>query len=446
VACRKTMLIRTLSFIVTVAVIEPRAARAQDMPMFRGNLAHSGVYSGPAVTTLTGVKWKFKADGRIYSSPAVSEGTVYVGANDGAMYAVDADSGKLRWKFQTEARIPGSPAVANGVVYFASYDGKFYAVDAATGRARWIFKTNGERRFAGTNLHGFVPAGDRMPDPYDIYLSSPAVWRNVVYFGSGDGNVYALDAETGRQKWRFKTGDVVHASPAIANGVVYIGSWDSFFYAIDAATGKERWRFKTGVDSVIHNQQGIQSSAAVADGAVYFGCRDGHLYAVDALTGKKRWEFSTGGGWVNASPAVRGNRVYMATADGRWLRELDAATGTSLYAQQFAAYFFASPALVENIAYVANWDGRLFAVDVEARKTLWSFQTDASKQNLASFTGPGGAVLYRGDKVDRTGFVDEAPMLVNFSLSQLGGFVSSPVVVGGVIYIGSADGYLYALR
>ena len=94
--------------------------------------------------------------------------------------------------------------------------------------------------------------------------------------------------------------------PAIADGVLFIGSWDSYFYAIDASTGKEKWRFKTGEDPDIHNQDGIQSSAAVADGMVYFGCRDSHLYALDAKTGEKKWAFGANGSWVVSSPAVQG--------------------------------------------------------------------------------------------------------------------------------------------
>ena len=162
------------------------------------------------------------------------------------------------------ARIPSSPAVANGLVYFGSYDGNFYAVETATGKLKWKFH-NAERRFAAKHLHGSLPLDETMPDPFDVYLSSPAVWNEAVYFGSGDGNVYALDAATGGVKWKFQTGDVVHASPAIADGQLYIGSWDSYFYALDAASGKELWRFKTGEDPDIHNQVGIQSSATVRE-------------------------------------------------------------------------------------------------------------------------------------------------------------------------------------
>lgn len=110
---------------------------------------------------------------------------------------------------------------------------------------------------------------ETMPDPFDCFLSSPAVWNGAVYFGSGDGNICSVNATTGALNWKFKMGDVVHASPAIADGILFIGRWDSYFYALDAATGQQRWRFKTGEDEDIHNQVGIQSSAAVADGMVY---------------------------------------------------------------------------------------------------------------------------------------------------------------------------------
>ena len=77
-----------------------------------------------------------------------------------------------------------------------------------------------------------------MPDAWDVYPSSPTVVNGRVYFGSGDGNVYAVDASTGVLQWKFATGDVVHASPAVAGNTVYVGSYDSRFYAIDAESGQ----------------------------------------------------------------------------------------------------------------------------------------------------------------------------------------------------------------
>ena len=417
---------------------------AQDAAMFRGDLLHTGVYPGPALRSSPSVKWVVHTDGYVISSPAVTGDAVYFGSTDGHLYRVDRETGAQRWDFKTEARIASSPAVAGGLVYFESYDGFFYALETSTGELRWKFSTAGERRFTGKHLHGFIPAGEAMPDPFDLYLSSPAVWNRAVYFGSGDGNVYALDAATGALKWKVRTGDVVHASPAIADGTLYIGSWDSFFYALDAATGRVRWRFKTGVDREVSNQQGMQASAAVLDGVVYFGCRDAHLYAVDARTGKQRWAFDAKGAWVNTTPAVRDGKVFFGTADGRTFYEVEAATGKVLFSMQFSWYFFSSPAIVEDMAYLANWDGRLTAVDLTTRKPDWVFQTEASRQNLARFGKPDGSMSFRAAMIQQDGFYDDLPIALS-KIFTMGSFLSSPVVMDGVLYVGSMDGNLYAL-
>ena len=328
-----------VAILATGLAASARQLGAQGEAMFRGDLSHTGAYAGAGVTRAPRVKWVFHTKGRVIATPTVANGTVYFGSTDGNVYAVDGESGRQRWAFATEARVASSPAVADGLVYVESYDGALYALDARSGKQAWKFATAGERRFAGKYLHGHLPRGETMPDPFDLYLSSPAVWRGAVYFGSGDGNVYALDAKSGRPKWTFRTGNVVHASPAIANGTLFIGSWDSWFYALDATTGKEKWRFKTGEDTVISNQVGIQSSAAVMDGVVFFGCRDGHLYAVDAASGKQRWAFDMNGSWVNTSPAVRSGKVYVGTADSRTLYELDARTGKANFSLEFSWYF-----------------------------------------------------------------------------------------------------------
>ena len=169
--------------------------------MFRNDLAHSGIYASVGAPSLKSVKWTFHTHGEVISSPAIASGVVYVGSNDGTLYAIDQQSGTQKWKFPTAARITSSPAVADGLVYFSSYDGNFYAVDTATGKQRWKFRNAGEHRYAATHLHGSVPEGETMPDPFDFYLSSPAIWNSAVYLGSGDGNIYALDTATGALKW-----------------------------------------------------------------------------------------------------------------------------------------------------------------------------------------------------------------------------------------------------
>lgn len=412
--------------------------------MFRGNLSHTGVYEGVGVPKFNAVKWKFQTSGRVISSPAVSGGVAYVGSTDGNLYAVDADSGALRWKFPTKSWLTSSPAISSGVVFFESYDSNFYALEASSGQPKWKFQTAGEKRFAGTHLHGLQPQSESMPDPWDFYLSSPAVWNGAVYFGSGDGNIYALDAGTGALRWKFQTGDVVHSSPAIADGSLFIGSWDGYLYALDAVTGKEKWRFKTGQDADIHNHVGIQSSPVVVDGTVFFGCRDGHVYAVDAATGQQRWSFSTDGSWVNNSPVVHKGKIYFGTSIPSIVHALDAKTGTSLFRLSTGTPIFSSMALAGSTLYVAKFSGKLTAIDLKTQAPAWTFETDAAKQNAPSITNPDGSIKFEAVFPSPNLFYDDMVIGVGKLLS-MGTFLSSPVVVGDVIYIGSTDGFLYAL-
>jgi outer membrane protein assembly factor BamB len=415
----------------------------QDSATFRGNSQHTGVYDTAGVAMFSKVRWKFHTGGQVISSPAVIARTVFVGSTDGNLYAIDRESGAQKWKFDAKSRVVSSAAVSGGIVYFTAYDGNLYAVDSDSGQLKWKFHTEGERRFAAKHLHGGQPVAEVMSDPWDCYLSSPVIWNGGVYFGSGDGNVYALNAATGALKWKFKTGDVVHASPAIADGVLFIGSWDSYFYALDAATGKEKWRFKTGDDPDIHNQVGIQSSAAVADGMVYFGCRDSNLYALDAATGTKKWAFPTKGSWVIASPAVKDGKVYFATSDSGLFYDLNAKSGSVNFQLKFQGWpTFSSPAIAGTMLYVGSTSGKLIAVDLAKQSIAWTFETEASKTNSPAFTKPDGTADYYS--AFTSDFYDD--MMAGYGkLLTVGPILSSPVVLDHVIYVGSVDGNLYAL-
>jgi len=419
--------------------------RAQDAPMFRGNLQHSGVYNAVGVPKLNGLKWKFHTNGRVISSPAVVNGTLFVGSTDGNLYALDTASGAEKWKFTTKSWIVSSPAVASGLVYFECYDDNFYAIDAATGQLKWKFQTGGEKRYAGKHLHQLQPAAETMPDPWDFYLSSPSVWNGAVYFGSSDGNIYALDANSGTLKWKFPTGDVVHSSPAIADGTLYIGSWDTYLYALDATTGREKWRFKTGDDPDIHNHVGIQGSPAVAGGVVYFGSRDSFAYGVDAGTGKQLWKFSTDGSWVNNSPVVQEGKVYFGTSIPGFLHAVDGKTGASIFKLPTGTPVFASMAIAQGILYVGNFGGTLTAVDLKSQKPVWTFETDGAKQNASSLLNADGSIKFETVFTNPNPFYDDMVLAVH-KLFTLGTILSSPVVVGDTVYFGSTDGNVYALR
>ena len=224
---------------------------------------------------------------------------------------------------------------------------------------------------------------------------------------------------------------------------MYIGSWDRHLYALDASTGTERWRFQTGNDTTIYNHVGIASSAAVVGGVVYFGSRDGHFYAVDAAGGAMKWNYDNNGGWVIASPSVSDGIVYFPTSDGTRFRALDAGTGALKYSVENKAVSFSSPAVVNDVVYFGSSDGMLNAVDRATGAMKARFQSDGMKENGSRYVDDNGrmktSALYTEPTLDG--------MFIGMNrMFTLGSFLSSPVVADGVLYVGSTDGTLYAIR
>ncbi len=435
--------IAALAAALAAVCAQPCGATPADVSNFRGDAAHSGEYASQAPRQFRRIKWRFPTGDRVVSSAVWNDNVLYFGSDDGNVYAVDAQTGHQVWKRTTGGPVPATPAVANGRVYVGSYDGKFYAFDAHTGATAWKFATGGERRFEAKGLHGMQPRNQTFADPYDVFLSSPVVAQGTVYFGSGDGNVYAIDAASGDLRWKFQTGDVVHASPAYAGGVLYFGSWDSYLYAVDAATGQERWRFKSGEDPLIHNQVGFQSSPAVVGGLVYVGCRDANRYAIDRASGKEKWRYPTEGSWVVSSPAVSGGKVYFGTSDSGLYLVLDADTGKPVLQQDSKAYVFSSPSVAGDVVLLGVPNGTLEARDRASGQLLWDYQTDASRRNT-------DWVLTAEHKYNTPLLFHsawrEAPLIGADREFSVGSIFSSPLVVGGVIFVGSADGNLYAIE
>jgi len=311
-------------------------------------------------------KWIAQTASSIISSPEVTNGIVYVGSQDGKLYAFEAATGQQKWAAQTAGPIRSSPAVANGVVYIGSYDHKLYAFDAVSGQMKWAAPTGGAIESSPAVVGGLVYVGSL---DYRLYAfdavsgqqkwaaptgsaieSSPAVVGGVVYVGSDDSTLYAFDAGSG--KWVAPTGNAIYSSPAVVDGVVYVGSLDHKLYAFDAVSGQQKWVATTG--------NAIISSPAVANGVVYIGSLDHKLYAFDAATGKQKWSTQTGDAITISSPTVANGVVYVGSLDHK-LYAFDAVSGQQKWAAPTTGRIFSSPSVVNGMVYVGSDDGKFYA-------------------------------------------------------------------------------------
>lgn len=221
---------------------------------------------------------------------------------------------ELLWKFKTGGPLYASPVIANGILYIGSIDGKLYALDAKQWGIKWVF------------------------DAGDAIRYSAAVLGDRVYFSARNNKVYALDAKTGEKLWEFKSKNWMDAPPIVVDNKVYVGAFPSKIYVLNARTGTlESRREKTiqirGVEygcangvfrpiSPEHNAElwrsqtaGSESYPVTANGTVYIGARDGQLHAFDTTSKTQIWTYQLGG-FVEAAPAISDGILYAASGDG----------------------------------------------------------------------------------------------------------------------------------
>ena len=343
--------------------------------------------------------WRFQTDGEVFARPAIAGSIAYVASIDGRVYAIDSSqpeqmfalvrngaSRHLVWRFPTGDQVWSSPALVDGILYVGSQDGNLYAIDAASGREI--------DAAAGPNAE--ASDEDRWPFPTSSpIVTSPAVVDGVVYFGSFDHNLYAVDAETGEELWRFPTGAPIVSSPTVVDDVIYFGSDDTFVYAVDSATRKVRWRFDTG--------ERVRSTPAVIDGVVYVGSLDNNVYAIDAVTGKELWRFTTGER-VRSSPSVVDGIVYVGSYD-TIIYALDAGTGRVIWRFPTEDWVVASPLVHNGVVYVGSNDRRFYAINAASGQEIGRLVTDTVVQSFPTVLGDkiifgsGGGSVYAINQV-----------------------------------------------
>ncbi len=241
----------------------------------------------------------------------VADGTVYViSGTPQQVYLLDAENGTQKGTF-----IPAGEH--RGVVYWSP-------VTVGGGRA---FVGFSEPQAGVYGLYAFDPT-TRLEQWHvsaqDLILAAPVYADGVVYFGTSDGQVYAVEAETGAEKpgWPFRAREAIWASPLVAGGRVYVPSMDHSLYCLEAATGQVVWEFKANGS--------FAAQPILADGILYIGAFDGRLYAIHADSGQAVEGFAfQADNWIWSEALLADGRLYVTALDGR-LYALDPATGAVL--------------------------------------------------------------------------------------------------------------------
>ena len=317
-------------------------------------------------------------------------------------------SNRLLWKFEAGDELRGSPRFFRDMIFAGSYDKNLYAINSSDGKLLWNYSTEG----------GIV--------------SQPLIFDNVVYFASEDHRLFAVSIRSGKLLWAYETGGPIRCSPRIAEGHVFIGSDDGNMHAVNMATTRSVWKTKVNGP--------VRSSPILSDGYVFFGSEGGELYALN-YSGSIIWRFTTKKP-ITATPIIYEELVFFPSLDGQFYA-LNKRSGWEVWKFGIGKGSVSSPSLKGTQLVFGSVDGFIYSIDINSTSEIWKF--DANSQvsgspriiNNAVYCGTADGTFYCLD-------LESGSELWKYKTK--GPITSRPDTDGKSVFITSADKNLYVFK
>jgi outer membrane protein assembly factor BamB len=444
----------------------PADSSAYDWTEFHQSPQLTGVAANSPLSVANasdlGVVWDTNLYGPALDSPVVAydaalgESLAYIGTEHGDIVAIDVDTGEIVWSDWLGSPIRATPVVSGGSVFVGTFNSpRLYKLDASTGSVDCSVVS--PQPIEGTPLAVTPPGG--VPSVYigtndsqtasgpmlavneadcsiewafTGYAGTAGTWDAVSYaidaageplivFGTADPDsaVYAVDAVTGSEVWRFAVynpppnaydvGAGVTISPPGANGfpdgVAYVASKFGIMYALDLTTGAEIWSFHFNQYAGV--TEGGRSTAALDGTNLVFGYAEG-LFDLNAVTGALIWQYEDPtSSEALSSPAIAGEPGQEIVAVGDIGGALDVeslATGAQLYHYETGGYITASPAVSDGNILIASSDGFLYDFAIGGgNEPQLPTTAITSPANLSSIPYPNSDLTVSGTATDAAG-------------------------------------------
>lgn len=289
-----------------------------------------------------------------------------------------------------------------------------------------------------------VTASDSSKKKYFVKLTlaidtpGPQVKNFVVFAGSLDGNIYALDATTGTLKWKYQTAGAVYSTPTLSNDVIYVGSSDGSLYAINAASGSLKWKRPLN-DSVL-------TAPTVVNGIAYVTTR--RAFAVDAESGVVKWASNPYAASLS-SPTVAQGRMYFGEAlHGVYC--LNTANGEQIWHTD-CGVVRSNPAVADERVFVGSRTSQLVVMNAKTGQLISEYFRDG-------IGSPGNPTILGENAIIGTDIKDPLLLSINYPTQKMnwgiafhggvvedGGVFFSPVVSEGLVVSASSDAFIYAV-
>ncbi|NUM34674.1 MAG: PQQ-binding-like beta-propeller repeat protein [Candidatus Brocadiae bacterium] len=349
-------------------------------PVYRADTSFSGVSQERILSLPLKLLWKFPTKDEVKSSPVINQGMLFIGSNDGRLYALKTKDGQKIWDFSVEGRIEAAPFLLEDKVYFGSSEGKVYAMYAQTGKLLWSYETQGKILASANSFvkesNSYILAGSYDNFLYSIHaISGELLWKyetesyvngsavlwekDKAVLGGCDAHLHILSLQEGKPTGKIKLAAHIGASPAVEGNVAFVGHYAGGFACIDLVEQKILWEYKSS-----GSKSAFLSSPAIAQDRVLVCSRDGFCYCFHKKTGEKIWAFRTKGE-IDSSPVVWENRVVFGSGDGR-LYIVSLEKGNLIESHEIGFSIASSPAIAEGKIFIGCDDGYVYAFGNDA--------------------------------------------------------------------------------
>ena len=323
------------------------------------------------------VVWKVSAGSanpaarKHFSTTAIHGERLYVGDANGMLRCLDVECGSAIWKVELSDWVRSRPVVTSSGVAAASLDGKLHLI-STSGNLLWSRTVSTHPIYAdlaitdagaatSENTVAGTPAivlTDSNLAALCVDLKGTVLWKKTLLdsFLGEDGNRIYTDQLSG--------GTFYQSKPTAYGGRLYFGTPSGFLFAVDADSGEEVWRFEMGA--------AISVGPACADGRIFAGQQGGErfFYCLSATDGSLLWKQTLPGGWVWGSATVDEGRVYIPTVSG-YAVCLDAETGHIIWMYPTARSIPAEPAVDGDLVFFGSWSRTIYAFDKLTGEIAW---------------------------------------------------------------------------
>ena len=269
-------------------------------------------------------------------------------------------------------------------------------------------------------------------------VSSPVTDGVLVYIGSYDSTMYALDIRTGELAWKFKAGDEIEASPVIHKDMILFGDLGGNFYSLNKKNGTVNWHFKArdkiaGAANIIEEKE-----------LVIFGSYDNNLYSLNIADGQLVWKYGSGS-YINGTPATDGARVVFGGCDAG-VHVVNASDGALLGKIDAQAHIAGSAVMRGNFAYIGSYGRKLLGIDIVERHIVWEYESDGRPQPFVASPALADTFLVAPSRDKFIHCVSSVTGSLIWKFGAKGAVDSSPVISGDRVVVGCDAGFLYLIN